>query len=152
MLLDYCCFCGETDHCRNKHEHDTCSNKQWQQFSVVSVWYWPCQCQWWRKRGPLPARLPSLYRPHGSCWPGRTKREAWIDLNWHPPVQCEHVELCMHLDEAAEQAASRQGGCQRPPEDSRGTRWDLHRVGDASREILHPLWNIAPLQASVASN
>lgn len=70
------------------------------------------------------------------------------------PVYCEHLEVCVcvYLDEAAEQAASRQGSWQRPPEDSRGTRWDFQRVRDASCEILHPLGNVAPLQASVASN
>lgn len=48
----------------------------------VSVWYWPCQCQWWRKHGPLPAHLLSLYQPHGSCWPVKTKKMKVK----HPPV------------------------------------------------------------------
>lgn len=46
--------------------------------SVVSVWYWPCHCQWWRKHGPLSARCRSLFQPHGSCWPEETKKLRWI--------------------------------------------------------------------------
>lgn len=154
--MDYKGFWGATDDFRQSNQRKRIRTETAVQCctacSVNSVRYWPFQCQWWRKRDPLSARLLSPYQPPGSCWPVTTKRETWEDLNSHPRVQCEHFEVRMYLNEAAEQATSRQGSCQRPPEDSWGTRWHLHRVGNSSCEILHPLRYVPPLQASIASN